>query len=69
MAIKTLHLTNAFHSHSGGIATFYQAMLHAANQQRREMRLIVPGAESHVEELGDYGDDACDDSHFCSTLF
>jgi hypothetical protein len=38
MAIKTLHLTNAFHSHSGGIATFYQAMLQVANQQGREMR-------------------------------
>src|ERR1700733_13866069 len=55
MAIKTLHLTNAFHTHSGGIATFYQAMLQVANQQGREMRLIVPGAESHVEQVGDYG--------------
>jgi alpha-1,6-mannosyltransferase len=55
MAIKTLHLTNAFHSHSGGIATFYQAMLQVANQQGREMRLIVPGAENHVEQVGAYG--------------
>jgi alpha-1,6-mannosyltransferase len=55
MAIKTLHLTNAFHTHSGGIATFYQAMLQVANQQGREMRLIVPAAESHVEQVGDYG--------------
>jgi alpha-1,6-mannosyltransferase len=55
MAIKTLHLTNAFHTHSGGIATFYQAMLQVANQQGREMRLIVPAAESHVEQVGDHG--------------
>jgi alpha-1,6-mannosyltransferase len=55
MAIKTLHLTNAFHTHSGGIATFYQAMLQVANQQGREMRLIVPAAESRVEQVGDYG--------------
>src|SRR5580700_3546210 len=55
MAIKTLHLTNAFHSRSGGISTFYQAMLHAANQQQREMRLIVPGAENRVEEVGAHG--------------
>jgi hypothetical protein len=34
MAIKTLHLTNAFHTHSGGISAFYRDMLHMANQQR-----------------------------------
>jgi len=55
MAIKTLHLTNAFHTHSGGISTFYKAMLQMANQQQREMRLIVPGAEDRVEEVGRYG--------------
>src|ERR1700760_982701 len=55
MAIKTLHLTNAFHTHSGGISTFYMAMLHVANQQQREMRLIVPGAEDRVEQVGRYG--------------
>jgi alpha-1,6-mannosyltransferase len=55
MAIKTLHLTNAFHPHSGGISTFYMAMLHMANQQQREMRLIVPGAEDRVEQVGCYG--------------
>jgi len=27
MAIKTLHLTNAYHATSGGIRTFYRAML------------------------------------------
>ena len=55
MAIKTLHLTNAFHSHSGGISTFYMAMLNMANQQQREMRLIVPGAEDRVEQVGPHG--------------
>jgi alpha-1,6-mannosyltransferase len=55
MAIKTLHLTNAFHTHSGGISTFYMAMLHVANQLQREMRLIVPGAEDRVEQVGHYG--------------
>jgi hypothetical protein len=48
-------LTNAFHTHSGGISTFYMAMLHMANQQQREMRLIVPGAEDRVEQVGGYG--------------
>lgn len=55
MAIKTLHLTNAFHAHSGGISTFYMAMLQVANQQQREMRLIVPGTEDRVEQVGSHG--------------
>ena len=55
MAIKTLHLTNAFHTHSGGISTFYKAMLQVANQQQREMRLIVPGSDDRVEQVGRYG--------------
>jgi alpha-1,6-mannosyltransferase len=55
MAIKTLHLTNAFHAHSGGISTFYMAMLHEANRQQREMRLMVPGAEDRVEQVGKHG--------------
>ena len=55
MPIKTLHLTNAFHPHSGGISTFYLAMLQTANQRQREMRLIVPAAEDRVELVGDYG--------------
>jgi alpha-1,6-mannosyltransferase len=55
MAIKTLHLTNAYHTHSGGISTFYRAMLQMANQLQREMRLIVPGPEDRVEQVGRYG--------------
>jgi alpha-1,6-mannosyltransferase len=55
MAIKTLHLTNSFHTHSGGISTFYMAMLHMANQLQREMRLIVPGAKDRVEQVSRYG--------------
>lgn len=55
MPIKTLHLTNAFHPASGGIRTFYRAMLAAANAERRSMRLVVPAEESHVEEVGEYG--------------
>ena len=55
MPIKTLHLTNAFHPHSGGISTFYLAMLQTANQEKREMRLIVPGSEDRVQEVGEHG--------------
>lgn len=53
MAIKTLHLTNAWHPASGGIRTFYRAMLAAANARRQPMRLVVPAETSHVEEIGD----------------
>lgn len=55
MAIKTLHLTNAYHPTSGGIRTFYRALLARANEQRRRMRLIVPGPQDDVEEVGGFG--------------
>jgi alpha-1,6-mannosyltransferase len=55
MAIKTLHLTNFYHPTSGGIRTFYQALLKAANEHRRLVRLVVPGPENSVEEVGEFG--------------
>lgn len=55
MAIKTLHLTNAYHPTSGGIRTFYRALLDCANDERRRMRLVVPGNEDAVEEVGGFG--------------
>jgi glycosyltransferase involved in cell wall biosynthesis len=55
MAIKTLHITNSYHPASGGIRTFYRALLDGANRHRRLVRLVVPGAETGVEEVGDYG--------------
>lgn len=55
MAIKTLHLTNAYHPTSGGIRTFYRALLTRANVERRHMRLVVPGEVDGVEQVGDYG--------------
>lgn len=55
MAIKTVHLTNAYHPTSGGVRTFYHALLAAANAGRRLMRLIVPGEDDRVEECGPYG--------------
>jgi len=53
--IKTLHITNSYHPSSGGIRTFYLALLKAANTHRRLVRLVVPGPESSVEEIGEYG--------------
>lgn len=55
MAIKTLHLTNAYHATSGGIRTFYRALLQRANDERRHMRLVVPAGHDDVEEVGAYG--------------
>jgi alpha-1,6-mannosyltransferase len=55
MVIKTLHLTNAWHESSGGIRTFYRAMLAAANATQRPMRLVVPSHETRVEEVGAFG--------------
>ena len=55
MSIKTLHITNAYHPASGGIRTFYNAMLEAANHHRRFVRLVVPGLATSIEEVGDFG--------------
>ena len=54
MPIKTLHITNAWHSASGGIGTFYRALFEAANRAGRPLRMIVPGERSGVEEIGDH---------------
>lgn len=53
--IKTLHLTNAWHASSGGISTFYRALLAAANQEGHQIRLVVPGESDRVETTGPCG--------------
>lgn len=55
MSIKTLHLTNCFHSESGGIATFYRELLKGAERLQREIRLVVPASSDGVETHGRYG--------------
>jgi alpha-1,6-mannosyltransferase len=52
---KTLHITNAFHASSGGVATSFRALLAEANKQRRLMRLVVPSERDCVEDVGQYG--------------
>ena len=54
MPIKTLHITNCYHPSSGGIRTFYRALLNAANQRHRKIRLVVPGAKNSVEDVGEF---------------
>lgn len=55
MPIKTLHLTNAYHATSGGIRTFYRALLKAANEAARPLSLVVPGERTMVETIGEWG--------------
>lgn len=50
--MRTLHFTNAWHETSGGIATFYRALMDEANRRGHEMRLVVPGIEERIEEAG-----------------
>jgi glycosyltransferase involved in cell wall biosynthesis len=55
MAPTTLHLTNAWHPSSGGIRTFYSAMLDAANRAGRHMAVVVPGSEVGMQRVGEFG--------------
>ena len=50
--MKTLHITNAWHGSSGGIATFYRALMEAANCRQHEIRLVVPGDQDRVDDVG-----------------
>ena len=52
MSVSTLHLTNAYHEHSGGIRTMYHALLEYAEQHGRRMTLVVPAAEDRDERRG-----------------
>ena len=52
--MKSVHLTNAWHSSSGGIGTFYKALMAAADAQQHYLRLIVPGDTTRIEEVTPY---------------
>ena len=55
MGLTTLHITNSYHPTSGGIRTFYHALLDAGNEVGRSVRLIVPGPRTTIEEVGAFG--------------
>lgn len=55
MPLKTLHLTNSWHETSGGIATFYRALIQQANERGHEIALVVPGHIDKVEPVGSFG--------------
>jgi glycosyltransferase involved in cell wall biosynthesis len=53
--MKTMHFTNSWHENSGGIATFYRALIEEANRRRQPIRLVVPAARDRIEEIGEFG--------------
>lgn len=55
MQFKSLHFTNAWHEDSGGIRTFYRALLQAANRRQQWLRLVVPSARTWSEDIGAFG--------------
>jgi alpha-1,6-mannosyltransferase len=50
--LRTLHLTNAWHATSGGISTFYRALLKASNESGWRCRLVVPSESTGYEPTG-----------------
>lgn len=51
-ARHTLHITNAWHGASGGVRTFYEAMLQGAERHRRSLTLVVPSDGTRLERRG-----------------
>jgi alpha-1,6-mannosyltransferase len=51
--MTTVHLTNAYHATSGGIRTFYSALLEAGNREGRRVVLVVPGERDESERVGE----------------
>ena len=49
---STLHFTNAYHEHSGGIRTLYHALLDSAEERGRRMTLVVPSRTDGEERWG-----------------
>lgn len=52
--MKTLHITNAWSETSGGIATFYRALMDAANRRRQKMVLVVPAEADSEKQVGEH---------------
>lgn len=49
--MKTLHLTNAWHGQSGGIATFYRELMAAAPAHGHQVTLVVPAGDDGSEQV------------------
>jgi alpha-1,6-mannosyltransferase len=49
---STLHFTNSYHEHSGGIRTLYHALLDSAEERGRHLTLVVPARQDGEERWG-----------------
>lgn len=54
MPLKSVHITNYYHKHSGGISTSFNNLMAAAKRCKRFVRLIVPGETETVEDVNEY---------------
>ena len=52
--MTSVHFTNAYHPSSGGIRTFYHALLAAAPFHRHRVLLVVPAANDDVEDVNPF---------------
>ena len=53
--MHTLHLTNAWHAASGGVRTFYTALLDGADRAGRRVTVVVPGERDSIADVGARG--------------
>jgi len=53
--MRSVHITNYYHSQSGGVKSNYDALLQAADTYERQICLIVPGEDNKVEKIGKFG--------------
>lgn len=55
MPLTTLHVTNAWHATSGGIRTFYSALLSESARHQRRVIVIAPSERAASEPVGRFG--------------
>lgn len=53
--LATLHITNAWHPTSGGVRTFYAALIDEANRAGRRLTVVAPAERSSTERVGRFG--------------
>lgn len=52
--MKTVHFTNAWHEHSGGIRTFYLQLMRHAPAHEHSMCMVVPAAGDGIETINSH---------------
>lgn len=51
----SVHITNYYHEHSGGVKTNYDRLVASADRLERRVTLIVPAERDSVENVGRFG--------------